>query len=424
MASISRDKSGRVTIQFVHPQDKKRRSIRAGKMSERDGENLKRRIEDLAAALSSGLSLDAETQTWLARIGDALRDKLAAVGLCEPLKTALLGDFLDAYITTRTDAKPRTIINLRTCANRMTEQFGKECDLRKITKADAEEFRLHMMENYAPATVGRTIKRCRQFLAHAIDRELLTKNPFDKVKAAACENRSRIRFVDRQEAQAVLDACPDLQWRLLFALSRFGGLRCPSEMIGLEWGNVNWELDRFWVGSPKTEHHEGKEGRWVPIFPELRPYLEQAFDAAEEGATCILTIVDFEGAKLRRKFTRIIHKAGLKPWERIFHNLRASRETELAALFPLHLVCEWMGNQTAIAAKHYLKATDADFQRAAKSGAVALHFPVQHDTAPPRTDSQLSSEDLAGCGVVRGGAEECESLEGASIPPRGLEPLS
>jgi len=37
------------------------------------------------------------------------------------------------------------------------------------------------------------------------------------------------------------------------------------------------------VRSPKTEHHEGGESRVVPIFPELRPYLEAVFDQAEPG---------------------------------------------------------------------------------------------------------------------------------------------
>jgi integrase len=48
-----------------------------------------------------------------------------------------------------------------------------------------------------------------------------------------------MRFVTREEAHAVMDACPDAEWRLLFALSRFGGLRCPSEHIALRWADVD-----------------------------------------------------------------------------------------------------------------------------------------------------------------------------------------
>ncbi len=29
------------------------------------------------------------------------------------------------------------------------------------------------------------------------------------------------------------------QWRLIFALSRYGGLRCPSEHLALRWGHID-----------------------------------------------------------------------------------------------------------------------------------------------------------------------------------------
>ena len=66
---------------------------------------------------------------------------------------------------------------------------------------------------------------------------------------------------------------------------------------------------------------------------------------------------------------KIIYKAGLVPWEKPFQNLRATRETELAQTYPLHVVTAWIGNSIPIAAKHYLKVTDADFTRAATGGA-------------------------------------------------------
>jgi hypothetical protein len=42
-------------------------------------------------------------------------------------------------------------------------------------------------------------------------------------------NRERFYFVPLSHGDKVLEACPNAQWKLLFALSRFGGLRCPSE---------------------------------------------------------------------------------------------------------------------------------------------------------------------------------------------------
>lgn len=75
-----------------------------------------------------------------------------------------------------------------------------------------------------------------------------------------------------------------------------------------------------------------------------------------------------EGANLNPHFRRIIKRAGLTPWDRTWHNLRASRQTELAATFPLHTVCAWIGNTKAIAAGHYLQVTDADWTRATGGG--------------------------------------------------------
>jgi len=54
-------------------------------------------------------------------------------------------------------------------------------------------------------------------------------------------------------------------------------------------------------------------------------------------------------------------------WPKLFHNLRASRETELAAEHPIHVVCAWIGNSQQIAAKHYLQVTDADFEKARRA---------------------------------------------------------
>src|SRR5690606_3022729 len=83
-----------------------------------------------------------------------------------------------------------------------------------------------------------------------------------------------------------------------------------------------------------------------------------------------------------------IAKAGLKPWPKLFHNLRATRETELAETYPLHVVCSWIGNTQAVAAKHYLQVTDAHFDAARK----ATRNPAQH-TEAHRAEDSTSRDD-------------------------------
>jgi integrase len=411
MASLSRDASGRVAIQFIHPHDRKRRTIRAGKMSERDGEALKRKVEDLAAALGSGLAVGDETQLWLTRIGDGLRGKLAAVGLCERPRAGTLGAFLDDYITGRAGLKPKTIENLHRARRMLVDHFGADRALRSITPADGDLFRQALIrQDYAPATIGRSVLWARQFFRHALRARLIQENPFIDVEAPAQVNRKRQHFVTLEVAARVLEACPSAQWRLAFALARYGGLRCPSELLSLTWQDVDWERSRFLVHAPKTERHEGKEERWVPIFPELKPYLEEAFDRAEPGVVHVIDLRGRSDAYLHTGLTHIVRRAGLTTWPRLFHNLRASRETELMQTFPVHVVTAWMGHDALIAQKHYLQVTDDDFQRAAKGGAGALQKAVQQGTAPDRTEPQDPSEEQGECEVVRSGARCRESV--------------
>ena len=148
------------------------------------------------------------------------------------------------------------------------------------------------------------------------------------------------------------------------ALCRYGGIRCPFELLPLTWADVDWERNRFFVRSPKTEHLDGGAGRWVPIFGELRPYLEDAFERAEPGTVYLVNRYRDTNQNLRTQLQRICKRAGVEPWGKPFHNLRASRETGLAAEYSLHVVCTWIGNSAAIAKAHYSTVTDADYEKA------------------------------------------------------------
>jgi integrase len=225
-------------------------------------------------------------------------------------------------------------------------------------------------------------------------------------------NKDREFFVSRDVAGKVIEACPDAEWRLLFALSRYGGLRCPSEHLSLRWGDVDWERDRIRVVSPKTEHHEGKGFRWLPIFPELRPHMEAVWEQAAPGTEYVINRYRDRNANLRTQLERIVRKAGLEPWPKPFQNLRSTRETELAEQFPIHVVCEWIGNSATIAAKHYLQVTDEHFKEAAGK---VTHNPTQTSAASSRHDKTGPTRNPAN----RGESEESPVLLNLPSSPKG-----
>src|SRR6185436_10341583 len=145
------------------------------------------------------------------------------------------------------------------------------------------------------------------------------------------------------------------------------------------------------VHSPKTEHHEGRDVRIVPIFPELPPYLKAVYDEANPGMDAafsdpVITRYRDSNANLRTQLNRIIKSAGLVPWPKLFHNLRGTRQTELSEHYPDHVVCSWIGNSQAVAQKHYLQTTDEHFEQAATEPTGALQ------KALPMTAEETRSE--------------------------------
>ena len=236
-------------------------------------------------------------------------------------------------------------------------------------------------------TAHRLAGRAKQFFRFAVRKEVIAANPFVDLKTNVGSNPERRFFIPRETAAAVLAACADAEWRLIFALSRYGGLRCPSEHLLLRWADVDWERGRMLVHSPKTEHHEGGDARSVPIFPELLPYLREAFEAAADGAEFAIARYRRGNQNLRTQLLKTLARAQVKPWPKLFHNLRATRQTELEEVFPTHVVCAWLGNSVAVARKHYLQVTDDHFQKAAQNAA-------QHPSALPGTARNPVGEPL------------------------------
>ncbi len=206
---------------------------------------------------------------------------------------------------------------------------------------------------------------------------------------------------------------------------------------------MDWDRGRLTVTSPKTEHHPGKDTRVIPLFPELRPILEEAFDAAPEGAVYAVNERYRRGSQgpngwrncnLRTTFEKIIRRAGLTPWPRLFHNLRSSRETELAERFPIQVVTAWPGNTPDIAMRHYLQVTDQHFRQAsepasgggAKSGAANVTGPVQNPVQQPAAGccgvSQETTEPLVDSRVLLNRAVRCGTLRESSAEREGFEP--
>ncbi len=154
----------------------------------------------------------------------------------------------------------------------------------------------------------------------------------------------------------------------------------------MKWSDIT--EDRIIVHSAKTEHHEGKAARVIPLFPELCEPLREAFEQAPAGSEFVITRYRKSNCNLRTQFFRILERAGLSPWPKLFQNLRSTRETELAEVYPLHVVVAWLGNSQLVAAKHYLLVTDEHFHQAVQVGRMRRsQSPYQPENPSKTTDT-------------------------------------
>jgi len=354
------------------------------------------------------LPIDSETARWLATAGDDIREKLAEFGLIEAQQVrgnAKLIDFVDNYIESRRDVKKSTWNVYNQTRRCLLGHFGPDRLIRDVLPADADEFRVYLkaVQRLGENTLRRRIGVSRQFFKAAIRARIITENPFADIPAAVQGNEEKFFYITREMAQAVLDECPNAEWRLLFALARFGGLRTPSESLLLRWSDVNWEKRSILVTSPKTEHHPGKESRVIPMFPELVPYLEESFEHAAPGAEWVITKYrDNKKTNLRTHLQRIIKRAGMQPWPKLWQNLRSTRETELLDSFPISAVCKWIGNSEAVARKHYLQTTEEHFAKAVGGGAESAALTATNGSQLRRIlrhPNEKTPRIIADCGV-------------------------
>ncbi len=333
-----------------------------------------------------------------------------------------MADWLQTYIAGRRDVKPATATVYSHTKRNLLAFFDGSRLLDDITPGEAEDFRIYLRtdESLAENTVRRRCGIAKQFFRAAKQKKIIADNPFDGLPTTVRENSERWYFISRDEAQAVLDACPDAEWRLIFALCRHGGLRCPTEILRLKWSDINWEHDRFTVHASKTEHHADAGLRQVPLFPELLPLLRDCFEEAEPGSEYVITRYREHNENLRTQMTKIIKRAGLTPWPKVFQNLRSTRETELAQEFPIHVVCKWIGNSPQVASRHYLQITEEHFAKAVQN-------PVQ--SASVSGSQELSAEPAGRTEValVMPGQEDathCNNNRLHELGVTGLEPVT
>lgn len=444
MASLIRDPNGSYRVEFVGATGRKR--VRLGRVPVKAAEHWHRRIEALVADVTAGVAHSHELAQWLRDLPDKAHERLVRAGLAAPRKerVAVTLEQLVVAFEDRAAVKPATRAAYKQTLDSLRAFFGPERPITSISAEQADEWRKWIAEDdkavtrkreaasnrLAPATVAKRTYVAKQVFRRAIRWGWLTTNPFEALRAGSQANPARAAYVSLQTITDVLEACPGVDWRVVVALARYAGLRCPTEVGAVTWADVDWSRGRLTVRAKKTEHHGADHAvRVVPICPELRSVLTEAFERAEDGAALVAPLAARAGANLRTTLEKIIGRAGHTPWPRLFQNLRASCATDWTERYPAHVVAKWLGHSPMIAAQHYLQARDHHFadvvgaapQSGAKTGALGAQKQAQQQTADVRTTTNEKSEAATTSVVTAAFSENTHNCTGVQMGSTGFE---
>jgi len=335
--------------------------------SEQTATELKRIVEKLIYCRDNDNDPDKKTLAWLEAATPEIREKLAIVGLIEASQTHTLGELWDSFLETKAEMKDSTVKSYELTKAHFFEFFDENDFLENLSQDRMIEWKESLTKKLAKASVATRIKTTKTCLTWAVEKKWIAVSPLDGIGRGDFRNKKNDRIIPMEEYYRLLDACPCQDWRVIIALARVGGLRCPSEVLRLRWSDVNWEKNRFYVHSSKTEHHDGKESRIVPIFPELKTELETLFFMPEsEGREYVVNRYRDPGQNLRTTFDKIVVQASLQTIPRPFDNMRMTRSNEIYNRYGAFKESQWIGHSAKVRQDHYLMIQDSDYTEASQ----------------------------------------------------------
>lgn len=375
MATLGTDR-GIYCIRWLEGRKRQAISLSGKKFSKATAEELCRIVEKLVYLKENPTEIpDKRTKAWLEEAHPLIQEKLAKAELIVMPQSHTTGELWKMFLESKNGIKQTTRDGYTYAEQRFFAFFGRKIDLRKLTPEQFKDWKDFLRTDYrsprtgkplVTSTVAGTITKTKAVFNWAKAKKWITESPLDEVGRGSFVNKENDRFVTMDEYRRLLDACPCLDWRVIIALARIGGLRCPSELLRLRWTDVIWGAKgRFYVTASKTERYKGHEGRLVPLWPALYEELERLFFAQPEGTEFVINRYrDPERTNLGTQFARIVKMAGIEEIKRPFDNMRASRSTEVFAEYGAFLESKWIGHSTKTAMKHYLQVREEDFERA------------------------------------------------------------
>jgi integrase len=257
--------------------------------------------------------------------------------------------------------KPTTLANYRQIFDfRLLPRFG-EIPIGRIKRSQVEALAIQMLREGKRAQSVNTLKLLSQVFNYARRQRWCLENPCWGVRRPQIRPHQDIRFLDKDELEAVLSAI-DVTKKPFGAIDRaivltaaMTGMR-QGELLALRWRDVDWDSKRIRVrrnyvrgywGTPKSRSGERSIGLANRVAVQLKE-LRQGSRFLADGDLVFaspITGEPLDHASLLRRFRKALKAAGVRRVR--FHDLRHTFGTRMAASTEVSMrkIQEWMGHR-------------------------------------------------------------------------------
>jgi len=290
-----------------------------------------------------------------------------------------LGELIDKY-TENFQHQASFQTGKRHYVENFKEYFNKETLLSNIRYVDLETYRNHLKKKLTkgktirtPASINREMSCLHHIFTKAGEWEMTEQSPFEKGKSLILkENNQRLRFLNEEEIEKLLNNCPDYLHDIVECAINTGMRR--GEILKLKWDQIR---DGFvYLRETKTS-----EPRQIPVNDDL----EALFGKIRKKNQLVSKYVFlYEGEPIqgvKRSFKSALKKAEIEDFR--FHDLRHTFASQvLLRGGTLKDIQELLGHKTMTMTLRYAHLTQEHKRKAVNllNGLTASTKGVCHKT--------------------------------------------
>jgi integrase len=297
-----------------------------------------------------------------------LKKEVEAIATEKPILTWKYW-FDKCLVTMRTEFATSTVYGYEKNLNRYVTPHWKDCDIRRITKADVHELIFQKLPAEATLHTRKgMVKLMKRIFMFAVEAQEIAINPCSGISVKAPVNDQKV--LGKAEVDILLTQGKITNHRFypVWVLALKSGLR-SGELHALCWYDIDFEsrnlhVKRSWSSKNGLKETKSGKSRVVPISEDLLVFLKELKVRCGTGSQNVLPRLPEwdrgEQAEVLRDFCRSI---GITPIR--FHDLRATFITNLLSQgVPLAQVMAIVGHSQIDTTNEYLRKAGVDLKGA------------------------------------------------------------